>query len=148
MEKYCMLKAKTKPVMKTNQKINSAEKVTVNMRVKKVKPNKIVIYKNKHTRTQIFKTIAENTNLTKTQIEEVFNQLNILIEGHLRKRGSGEITIPKTGIKLRRIKKKATKARVMFSPLTGQEVKLNAKPARLSVKLTALKFLKEVVDRQ
>ena len=80
--------------------------------------------------------------------EEVFNQLNILIEGHLRKRGSGEITIPKTGIKLRRIKKKATKARVMFSPLTGQEVKLNAKPARLSVKLTALKFLKEVVDRQ
>lgn len=142
-----MLKAKAKTAIKPKQEINSAEKVTVNMHVKKIKPNKTLIHKNKHTRTQIFKIIAENTNLTKTQIESVFNQLNILIEAHLRKRGSGEITIPKTGIKLRRIKKKATKARTMISPLTGQTVALESKPARLAVKLIALKSLKEIVDK-
>ena len=140
-----MLKAK--PAIKPKQAINAAEKVTVNMHVKKIKPNKTLIHKNKHTRAQIFKIIAENTNLTKTQIEEVFNHLNILIEAHLRKRGSGEITIPKTGIKLRRIKKKATKARTMISPLTGQTVVLDSKPARLAVKLIALKSLKEIVDK-
>ena len=68
------------------------------------------------------------------------------IEKHLKKRGSGEFIIPKTGIKIRRIKKKATKERQMLSPLTGKEVTIAAKPARLSVKLTALKVLKEVVN--
>ncbi len=143
-----MSKTKTKAaIVKTNSEINAANKVTVNMRVKKEKP-KIVVYKDKQTRMQIFQSISENTCLSKSQIEGVFDELNRLIEGHLKKRGSGEIIIPKIGIKLRRIKKKATKERMMVSPLTGKEVHINAKPARLSVKLTALKVLKEVVNRQ
>jgi|GEM_PF-1174139 nucleoid DNA-binding protein len=142
-----MSKPKAKAAIKTNQEINAADRVTVNMRVKKVKP-KIAVYKDKQTRTQIFQVISENTCLSKSQVEGVFDELNRLIEGHLKKRGSGEITIPKTGIKLRRVKKKATKERNMVSPLTGKEVNISAKPARLSVKLTALKVLKEVVNRQ
>ncbi len=141
-----MSKAKTKAAIKTNLETNTAGKVTVNMRVNKVN-SKIAIYKDKQTRTQIFQAISENTNLNRSQVEQVFDELNRLIEGHLRKRGSGEFTVPKTGIKIRRIKKKATKERTMVSPLTGKEVTINSKPARLSVKLTALKVLKEVVDR-
>lgn len=49
------------------------------------------------------------------------------------------------GIKVRRIKKKATKPRTMVSPLTGQEVVIAGKPSRLAVKLTALKPLKLAV---
>lgn len=143
-----MSKVKTKTAIKANPEINPAGKVTVNLRVKKIKSNKVTIYKDKQTRVQILQSISENTNLSKSQIEKVFDELNRIIEGHLRKRGSGEIIIPKIGIKLRRIKKKATKERNMVSPLTGQNFTISAKPARLSIKLSALKILKEVVNRQ
>lgn len=142
-----MSKTKTKAATKSNHEISTAGKVNVNLRVKTLKP-RAVVYKDKQTRTEIFHTISENTRLSKTQVEQVFDELNRLIEGHLKKRGSGEFIIPKTGIKLRRIKKKPSKERTMVSPLTGKEVTISAKPARLSVKLTALKVLKEVVDKQ
>ncbi len=142
-----MSKTKAKTAVKSNSEMNAVGKVNVNMRVKTVKP-KVAVYKDKQTRTQIFQTISENTRLNKSQIEGIFDELNKLIEGHLKKRGSGEFIIPKTGIKLRRVKKKPTKERTMVSPLTGKEVTIAAKPARLSVKLTALKVLKEVVDKQ
>lgn len=142
-------KAKPKAIVKSTSDVNSGGNVHVNMRIKTVKPKiKVAVYKDKQTRTQIFQTISENTHLNKNQIEGVFDELNRLIEGHLKKRGSGEFIIPKTGIKLRRVKKKPTKERTMVSPLTGKEVTISAKPARLSVKLTALKVLKEVVDKQ
>lgn len=150
MEK-CMSKAKVKSIMKPQGESSGTGKVHVNMKVKNIKPKSIVksaVYKDKQTRNEIFQIISENTNLNKTQIEGVFDELNKLIEGHLKKRGSGEFVIPKAGIKLRRIKKKPTKERRMLSPLTGQEVTIAAKPARLSVKLTALKILKEAVDKQ
>lgn len=144
-------KAKAKAIMKPQIENNGAGKVNVNMKVKAVKPKAITkstLYKEKQTRSEIFHIISENTNLSKTQIEKVFDELNRLIEGNLKKRGSGEFIIPKLGIKLRRIKKKATKERKMLSPLTKQEVIIAAKPARMSVKLTALKPLKEAVDKQ
>ncbi len=150
MEK-CMSKAKVKSIMKPQAESSGTGKVNVNMKVKNIKPKSIVksaVYKDKQTRNEIFQIISENTNLNKTQIEGVFDELNKLIEGHLKKRGSGEFVIPKAGVKLRRIKKKPTKERRMLSPLTGQEVTIAAKPARLSVKLTALKILKEAVDKQ
>jgi len=143
-----MLKAKRKVAIKPNQE---SGKITVNMRVNKVKPNKVnnkaILYKDKQNRTQIFKTIADNINISKITVEKIFNELYKIIEGHLSKKGSGEITVPKIGVKLRRIKKKATKERSMISPLTGQKVLINAKPARLTVKLIALKSLKQVVNK-
>jgi nucleoid DNA-binding protein len=135
-------KVKTRAVKK------AAEKVTVNVRVKKEKPAaKASVQKDKQTRIEIMQSLADQTNLNRTQIESVFDALNKSIEGHMKKRGSGEFTIPKTGIKLRRVKKKATKARRMISPLTGQEVTIAAKPARFAVKLTALKTLKEMIEQ-
>jgi nucleoid DNA-binding protein len=120
--------------------------VKVNVRVKKVAP-KVSVQKDKQTRIEILQSLAEQTNLTRVQVESLFDALNKVIEGHMKKRGSGEFTIPKTGIKLRRVKKKATKARKMVSPLTGQEVTIAAKPARFSVKLSALKTLKEMIEQ-
>ena len=60
----------------------------------------------------------------------------------MQKRGSGEFTVPVLGIKVRRVKKKATKPRKMISPLTGQEALVPGKPLRMAIKLTALKPLK------
>lgn len=101
--------------------------------------------KEKQTRIDILRTIADLTGLPKVQIEAVFTSLTELMHSHMRKKGSGEFTIPMVGIKVRRIKKKATKSRQMTSPLTGQEVIIPGKPARLSVKLSALKPLKLAV---
>lgn len=120
--------------------------VQVNVKVKKVSP-KVSVQKDKQTRIEILQSLAEQTNLSRVQVESLFDSLNKVIEGHMKKRGSGEFTIPKTGIKIRRIKKKATKARTMVSPLTGQEVTIAAKPARFSVKLSALKTLKEMIEQ-
>lgn len=120
--------------------------VKVNVKVKKMAP-KVSVQKDKQTRIEILQSLAEQTNLTRVQVEALFDALNLVIEGHMKKRGSGEFTIPKTGIKIRRVKKKATKARKMVSPLTGQEVTIAAKPARYSVKLSALKTLKEMIEQ-
>lgn len=96
----------------------------------------------KQTRVQILRTLAEQTGLHKGQVETVFESLKELILAHMKKRGSGEFTIPMTGIKVRRIKKKPTKERTMVSPLTGQEVVIAGKPARQAIKISALKVLK------
>lgn len=134
--------AKSRSVKKT------ADKITVNVRVKKEKvAPKATVQKDKQTRIEIMQTLAEQTNLNRSQVESVFDALNKAISGHMKKRGSGEFTIPKTGIKIRRVKKKASKARRMVSPLTGQEVTIAAKPARFAVKLTALKALKELIEQ-
>lgn len=113
--------------------------------VKTKKPSVAKAIRDKQTRIQILQTLSANTGLSKTQVESVFSNLSDLIEGHMKPRGSGEFTIPMTGVKLRRVKKKSTKPRTMTSPLTGQEVVIPAKPARSAIKLTALKVLKDTV---
>lgn len=138
----------TAKLAKSRTMKKTAEKVKVNVKVKKEKvATKAAVHKDKQTRVEILQTLAEQTNLTRVQVESLFDAMNKVIAGHMKKRGSGEFTIPKTGIKLRRVKKKATKARRMVSPLTGQEVTIAAKPARYAVKLTALKTLKEMIEQ-
>ena len=124
----------------------SKSKADVSMKVTKVKP-KVNAIKEKQTRIEIMQYIAEDTNLTRVQVEAVFDSLMRCVEGHMKKRGSGEITIPKTGIKIRRIKKKPTKTRKMVSPLTGQEVTIEGKPSRNAIKVTSLKVLNELVEK-
>lgn len=127
----------------------SSKKEKVNVRVKRTSPatKKKSAIKEKQTRIQIFQHIAEETGLTKTQVESVFSTLSEHIGAHMRPRGSGEYTIPMSGIKISRVKKKATRARKMISPLTNQEVVIAAKPARNVIKLRALKVLKETVEK-
>ncbi len=99
----------------------------------------------KQTKTQVISAIAEQTGLSKKDVGAVFGALSGLVQAHMGKRGSGEFTIPEVGVKVRRIKKPATKARKMISPFTGEEITVKAKPARNTVKVSALKGLKEAV---
>lgn len=111
---------------------------------KKVNP-KQNLGKDKQTRIEILRSLSDTTGLAKGEVEGLFSALTDMIIAHMRKKGSGEFTIPMTGIKVRRVKKKATKARKMVSPLTGQEVTIAGKPARHAIKISALKVLKEAV---
>jgi len=111
------------------------------------KPAAVKAIAAKQTKTQIITAIAEQTGLPKKDVGAVFGSLADLIEAHMKKRGSGEFSIPDTGVKIRRVRKPATKARKMISPFSGEEITVKAKPARNTVKITALKSLKEAVTK-
>jgi nucleoid DNA-binding protein len=99
----------------------------------------------KQTKTQIIAALAESTGLTKKDVAGVMAALGDMIEGHMKRRGSGEFTIPDTGVKIRRVRKPARKARMGRNPATGEEMKIPAKPASTVVRVTALKALKDTI---
>jgi nucleoid DNA-binding protein len=99
----------------------------------------------KQTKTQIITAISDATELPKKDVAAVFAQLGTMIESHMKKRGSGEFTIPDTGVKIRRVKKPARKARMGRNPATGEPMKIAAKPASTVVRVSALKALKDTI---
>jgi len=101
--------------------------------------------KDKQTKSQILSTLSEETGLSKKDVQAVFAATKELAARHLAARGSGELTIPEIGVKLRRVKKAARKAGMARNPFTGEMVKVEAKPASLSVRATAMKAIKDVV---
>lgn len=137
---------KTAKATKTVAKKKAPAKKAVKKTTKKtvVKPEvKVKAITTKQTKVQILKAIAEDTNLSKKEVEAVFKSLGQMVHGAVKKRGCGEFTIPETGVKIRRVRKPATKKRKMISPFTGEEITVAAKPARNTVKVAALKALKE-----
>lgn len=107
-------------------------------RIKAEKP-----IKDRQTRMEILQLISDKTGLKRVEVEAVFTEMAKIVKGHMKKQGSGEVMIPKLGLKIRKVRRKPTKKRTMVSPLTGQEVVIPPKPARDDIKLVALKGLKE-----
>ena len=99
----------------------------------------------KQTKAQLLTEVALAADLDKKDVKTLFLALRGLVERHLHAKGSGEITVPELGVKLRRIKKPATKARKGRNPFTGEEITIKAKPARNTVKVSAVKALKALV---
>ena len=102
--------------------------------------------KEKYTKTQILNEIAENTELTRKQVAAVLDELAVLIERHVKKRGVGEFTLPGL-LKVKAVKKPARKARKNvpnpFRP--GEFMDIAAKPATIKVKVLPLQKLKNMV---
>jgi nucleoid DNA-binding protein len=98
----------------------------------------------KMTKTGILNEIAGNTGLNRKQVASVLDELEVLIERHIKKRGAGEFTLPGL-LKIRSVKRPATKKRMGRNPATGEEIVIGPKPASIRVRVTALKRLKEMV---
>lgn len=96
-------------------------------------------------KTQIINQISETTGLTKKDVNAVFDELADIMEGHLKKRGAGQFTLPGL-MKIVTQKKPATKARKGINPFTGEETTFAAKPARTMVKVRPLKKLKDMAS--
>jgi nucleoid DNA-binding protein len=96
------------------------------------------------TKSEIFANIAEDTGLTKKDVSAVFESLAGQIKKNLGSRGPGLFALPGL-MKMRVVKKPATKARKGVNPFTGQEMMFKAKPASKVVKVAALKGLKDMV---
>ncbi|HVL02675.1 MAG TPA: HU family DNA-binding protein [Dongiaceae bacterium] len=108
-------------------------------------PKKVTTATEAFTKSQIVTTIADSTQLSRKQVQGVFDELSSLIEAHLKKKGAGQFTIPGL-LKLKVIDKPATKARKGINPFTGEETTFKAKPASRKVKAVALAKLKGFVN--
>jgi len=96
------------------------------------------------TKSEILTHIAEETELAKGDVSAVMDSLADLIGKNIGSRGPGVFNMPGL-FKVKRITKKATKARKGINPFTGEEMMFKAKPARKAVKVLPLKNLKEMV---
>jgi nucleoid DNA-binding protein len=95
------------------------------------------------TKSESLTYIADKTGLTKREVGEVFDSLAMLMKRDL-KRGPGVYTVPGL-MKVKVVRKPATRARKGVNPFTGEEMMFKAKPARNMVKVLPLKGLKDMV---
>ena len=108
------------------------------------KPRKAPAIQKKFTKTEILNEIATNTNLSKKEVSSVLDELNVVIERHIKKRAVGEFTLPGL-LKIKSVVRPARPARKgvpnPFKP--GELMDIARKPATTRVKVLPLKKLKE-----
>ena len=104
---------------------------------------RIKAIKEPFTKTQLITELAEQTELTKKQVGSVLDSLSEVIEGHIKRNGAGVFTLPGL-LKMKVVRKPATKARKGINPFTGEPTVFKAKPARNVVKILPLKAAKEM----
>ncbi|WP_320827181.1 HU family DNA-binding protein [Reinekea sp.] len=104
---------------------------------------KTTALKERLTKTQILAEIADNTELSKKDVQLVLDELADLIERHIKKRAIGEFILPGL-MKIQTVKKPARKARPGINPFTGEAITIAAKPATSTVKIRPLKKLKDM----
>ncbi len=132
--------AKKKVAPKASKK---AVKKTADKKPKAVKSLGLV--KKAHSKTEMLNHIADMTSLKRKEVGHVIESLQEIISAHVKKGGAGEFNFPGL-LKIRVVRKPATKARKGINPFTGEPTTFKAKPARNVVKIKALKKLKEMVQ--
>jgi nucleoid DNA-binding protein len=95
-------------------------------------------------RAVVYTAMAEKTALGKKEVAAVFSALSALIAKELGKKGPGQFVLPGL-LKLKVVRKPATKARPGKNPFTGEPMTIQAKPARNVVRALPMKALKEMV---
>ena len=106
--------------------------------------SKLTAVKDRMTKAQIIAEIAEATELSKQDVKAVLISLSEQAQRHLKANSCGVFMVPDLGVKLKRVKKPATKARKGINPFTGQEMMFKAKKASTSVRAVALKGCKDM----
>ncbi len=95
------------------------------------------------TKSEILAAISKETDLSRKQVSAVFDSLSTVIRKSLR--GHGIVTLPGL-LKLKVVKKPATKQREGVNPITGEKMVFKAKPASKKVRALPLKNLKAMVN--
>lgn len=95
------------------------------------------------TKSDILNQIAKDTKLSRKQVSSVLDSMNTVIRKSLR--SSGLFTVPGL-LKLKVVKKPASKERVGTNPFTGEKMTFKAKPASKKVRALPLKALKSMVN--
>ena len=95
------------------------------------------------TKSGVVNQICKDTELSRKQVAAVFESLNGIIKKSLR--GHGMFTLPGL-LKMKVVKKPATKARQGINPFTKEQMMFKAKPASKKIRIAALKSLKALVN--
>lgn len=88
--------------------------------------------------------LASETGLTRKQVSGLLSALEGLVAHHLKTPGVGSFTLNSL-LKIRLVSRKAIKSRVTRNPKTGEELKIQARPARKAIRVVALKKLKGMI---
>jgi nucleoid DNA-binding protein len=96
------------------------------------------------TKAEVYAALAEKTGLSKKDVAGVFAAMSDLISKELGKKGPGVFVVPGL-LKLKVVRKPATKAKQGVNPFTKEPMTIKAKPARNVVKAVPMKSLKELV---
>lgn len=134
--------AKKPAAKKTPAKKTAAKKTAPKAAPKKVSTS--VPSDRAPSKSEILNIIATETELNRKQVSAVLDSLTSLIGKSIGSRGAGMFSLPGL-LKVKVIKKPATKARKGINPFTKEEVMFKAKPARKIVKVLPLKGLKDMV---
>ena len=94
------------------------------------------------TKSEVLTQISKDTGLSRKQVGSVFDSLSGVIKKSLR--GNGLFTVPGL-MKLKVVKKPATKARKGINPFTKEPTVFKAKPARKIVRARPVKAAKDAV---
>jgi DNA-binding protein HU-beta len=95
------------------------------------------------TKSEVLNQLAKETELSRKQVSAVFDSLTGVIKKSLRSHGL--FTMPGL-LKMKVVKKPATKAREGVNPFTGDKMMFKAKPASKKVRVMPLKSLKAMVN--
>tara|TARA_B100001250_G_scaffold17444_1_gene15138 strand:- start:327 stop:713 length:387 start_codon:yes stop_codon:yes gene_type:complete len=97
----------------------------------------------KYTKTEILNEISAKANVNRKDVAAVLEELDVLIERHIKKRAVGEFTLPGL-LKIKCVTRQARPARKgvpnPFRP--GELMDIPRKPASTRVKVLPLKKLK------
>ncbi len=96
------------------------------------------------TKAQVIAEIAESSELDKKSVAKVFEGLVELVKKELKKQ-NGEFVIPDL-LKLKTVRKPATKDRPGINPFTKQPITIKGKPASKKIRASALKKLKDLIQ--
>ena len=108
---------------------------------------KIAVVDSPRTKSQVYRELAENADLPRAKVAEVFDVLGQMIQKDLAKSGPGIFNLAGL-MKVTLQRKPATRARKGTNPFTGEEMMFKAKPARNVVKVRPLKALKDLAPKR
>lgn len=102
--------------------------------------------RSKLTQAQVVSEMAERMEVEPKMVKKFFTAMTDMIEQELFTKGCPEEIAFPIGLKVKLVRKPATKERTGRNPFTGEEILIKAKPARDVIKTVAMKKLKSVVE--
>ncbi len=96
-------------------------------------------------KSQILNELSARASITRKQASSVVQELGSIIGRHIGKNGPGMFVLPGM-LKISTKKKPAVKAGLRKHPITGDMIQGKAKPASVTVRVRALKKLKDLAN--
>lgn len=117
------------------------------MAAKKKSNASIKPVKNRLTKSALLSQIAENTELSRSQVAGVIGELENIMLGSVHPNGAGEFMFPGLfKVVLRKVPARPA-GTMIRNPATGEMMKAAAKPASVRVKIRALAKLKAAATK-